>query len=134
MYGTTAELRLRLGDSVYDEIYLLPVVAEVDLASAAAEIDGVLATRYRLPIGGSGTLALLKDWNLTLAEERAYARPAGGDFPEKIRRRVEQVRKYLEMVREGTFSLPDAVENESRSVAYARSSDPVFDRKKMTGF
>ena len=134
MYATTAELRQRLGDAVYDEIYLSPAVAEADLAAAVAEIDGALTARYRLPITGSSAAALLKDWTLTLAEERAYARPAGGDYPEKTRRRVEQVRKYLEQVRAGDFALPDAEENPARSAAFAQSAEPVFGRKKMSGF
>lgn len=155
-YATAAELRQRIGGSVFDEIYNLNPVQNSsggqvlqssssdegsdiadDLESAAAEIDGAIAARYALPVTGSRSLALLKDWNLTLAEERTYARPAGGNFTEKIKRRVDQVRKYLELIRNDRFRLPDAVENSSGSggtIALVQRDDPVFDRKKMGGF
>ena len=146
-YATAAELRQRIGGSVFNEIYNLPVQSDLsdlsdksdiadDLESAAAEIDGAIAARYALPVTGSRSLALLKDWNLTLAEERAYARPAGGDFTEKIKRRVDQVRKYLDMIRADKFRLPDAPENMASSgkIALVRRDDPVFDRGKTTGF
>ncbi|MBO4647148.1 MAG: DUF1320 family protein, partial [Lentisphaeria bacterium] len=98
---------------------------------------GAVASRYALPVTGPRSLALLKDWNLTLAEERAYARPVGGDFSEKIKRRVDQVRKYLDMIRNDQFRLPDAEENSSLSdggIALVQRDDPIFDRKKMEGF
>ena len=87
-YATAAELRQRIGGSVFDEIYDVSDPFDLsgltditdDLEAAAAEIDGAIAARYALPVTGSRSLALLKDWNLTLAEERAYARPAGADF------------------------------------------------------
>ena len=146
-YATAAELRQRIGGSVFDEIYAVPEGPEPDLSglpgiaddleSAAAEIDGAIASRYALPVSGSRSLALLKDWNLTLAEERAYARPAGGDFTEKIKRRVDQVRQYLDMIRTDEFRLPDAAENSAGSaggIALVRRDDPIFDREKMEGF
>ena len=144
-YATAQELRQRIGGSVFDEIYNtsdqsdLSVRSDIidDLESAAAEIDGAIASRYSLPVTGSRSLALLKDWNLTLAEERAYARPAGGDFTGKIKRRVDQVRKYLDMIRNDQFRLPDAAENSSGSgstIALIQRDDPVFDRDKMGGF
>ncbi len=166
-YASAEELRQRIGGSVFDEIYNLsePIIpaessdeagseqAEQivlrssssdegsditdDLESAAVEIDGAIAARYALPVTGSRSLALLKDWNLTLAEERAYARPAGADFTEKIKRRVDQVRKYLDLIRNDQFRLPDAAENSSGSggtIALVQRDDPVFDREKFTGF
>ena len=144
-YATAAELRQRIGGSVFDEIYNLSDPSDLsdrsdiidDLESAAAEIDGAIASRYALPVTGPRSLALLKDWNLTLAEERAYARPAGGDFTEKIKRRVDQVRKYLDMIRSDQFRLPDAPENSSGSggtIALVQRDEPIFDRDKMKGF
>ena len=144
-YATAAELRQRIGGSVFDEIYNLSDPSDLsdrsdiidDLESAAAEIDGAIAARYALPVTGSRSLALLKDWNLTLAEERAYARPAGGDFSEKIKRRVDQVRKYLDMIRNDQFRLPDAPENSSGSggtIALVQRDKPIFGRDKMAGF
>ncbi len=144
-YATAAEFRQRIGGSVFDEIYGLTISSVLsnqsdiadDLESAAAEIDGAIASRYALPVTGERSLALLKDWNLTLAEERAYARPAGGDFTEKIKRRVDQVRKYLDMIRADQFRLPDAPENTASSgssIALIRRDEPIFDREKMGGF
>lgn len=137
-YAVKSELRARIGASIFDEIYgPLPVeTPEGDLASAAAEIDGAVAYRYALPVSGAASLALLKDWNLTLAEERAFARPVGGDFSEKIKTRVAQVRQYLAMIRTDDFRLPDAVENGSGSggVTLVQRDEPVFGRNNMGGF
>ena len=132
-YADTELLRARLGE-VFDEIYQDESDAAADLESAAAEIDGAIASRYRLPVTGKRTLSLLRDWTLTLAEERAYARAAGSGFAEKVRLRVEQVRKYLEMIRNGTFLLPDAEERKDGSVAFASCREPVFGRDNMEGF
>ncbi len=144
-YASASELRQRIGGRVFDEIYDVsdrsdlsdqPAIID-DLESAAAEIDGALAARYALPVTGERSLALLKDWNLTLAEERAYARPAGSEFSEKIKRRVNQVRKYLHLIRTDQFRLPDAPEkpaSSGSSIALIRRDEPIFDREKMGGF
>ena len=145
MYADCAELRNRIGAAVFDEIY--PGVgsdlsdrsdALSDLLAAAAEIDGALIMRYTLPVTGPLSLALLKDWCLTLAEERAYARPVGGDFTEKVKRRTDQVRKYLDMLRAGQYLLPDAVEKGSSGstgkIAIVQCDPPRFTRNQMEGF
>ena len=144
-YATAEEFRQRIGGSVFDEIYSVSGLSGLsdkpdiagDLEAAGAEIDGAVASRYALPVTGPRSLALLKDWNLTLAEERAYARPVGGDFSEKIKRRVDQVRKYLDMIRNDQFRLPDAPENSSGSggtIALVQRDKPIFGRDKMAGF
>ena len=146
-YATADDLKQRIGESVFQEIYFLSdgsdrsdVSDKVtdDLESAAAEIDGAIAFRYRLPVTGERSLALLKDWNLTLAEERAFARPVGGDYTEKIKRRVDQVRKYLDMIRADQFRLPDAPEKGAATsgsgIALVQQDKPVFGREKMSGF
>lgn len=139
-YAVVSDLSSRIGSSVFTEIYgsgTSHPEAESDLASAAAEIDGAIASRYQIPVSGERSLALLKDWCLTLAEERAYARPVGGDFTEKIKRRVDQVRKYLDMIRADQFRLPDAPENSAASganIALVKCDAPIFDRRKMGGF
>ena len=146
-YATADDLKQRIGESVFQEIYGLSdgsdrsdVSDKVtdDLESAAAEIDGAIAFRYRLPVTGERSLALLKDWNLTLAEERAFARPVGGDYTEKIKRRVDQVRKYLDMIRADQFRLPDAPEKGAATsgsgIALVQQDKPVFGREKMSGF
>lgn len=138
-YATPDELETRIGASVYGELYLSGNdQATGDLESAAAEIDGAIAYRYQLPVTGLRSLALLKDWNLTLAEERAFARPAGGDYTEKVKARVAQVRRYLDMIREDSFRLPDGVENRGGAgtggIALVQCDEPVFGRDKMKGF
>ncbi len=145
-YASVAELRRRTGRSVFDEIYgksELPDFSDLsialdDLLAAAAEIDGAIAARYRLPVTGERSLALLKDWCLTLAEERAFARPAGESFTEKVKTRVAQVRQYLDKIRDDAFRLPDAEENRSGTgaggVAIVQCDEPVFGRDRMKGF
>lgn len=136
-YAKPADLRARLGAQVFAEIYGPdPAAAAGDLASAAAEIDGAALCRYQLPVTGERTLALFSDWNLTLAEERAFARPAGNTYTEKIKIRVAQVREYLKMLREGTFKLPDAAEVSAGAggVALVQCDEPVFGRDKMRGY
>ena len=145
-YANAAELRDRIGSSIFDEIYNVSDQSDLsdrsgitdDLEAAGAEIDGALSARYALPVTGIRTLALLKDWNLTLAEERAYARCAGSEFSEKVKRRVDQVRKYLEMIRADEFRLPDAAEKEASSggggIALVQRDTPIFGRDRMTGF
>lgn len=144
-YACAEDLRLRIGGSVFCEIYYVTDGSDLsdrsditdDLESAAAEIDGALAFRYALPVTGERSLALLKDWNLTLAEERAYARAAGSEFAEKIKRRADQVRKYLEMIRADQFRLPDAAENGASSgggIALVKRDAQIFGRENMDGF
>ena len=146
-YATADDLKQRIGESIFQEIYCLSDGSDKsdqsdkisdDLESAAAEIDGAIAFRYSLPVTGDRSLALLKDWNLTLAEERAFARPVGGDYTEKIKRRVDQVRKYLDMIRADQFRLPDAPEKGAATsgsgIALVQQDKPVFGREEMSGF
>ena len=138
-YTTVDELRRRIGPAVFDEIYQVSDQSDAlsDIQAAAAEIDGAISSRYRIPVTGSVALALLKDWCLTLAEERAYARPVGGEFPEKVTKRVDNVRKYLDMIRLDQFKLSDAPENVSSNaakIALVQRDDAIFDRRKMDGF
>ena len=133
-YATPSELRARLGATIFAEIYPEETDASPDLESSAAEIDGAIASRYRLPVTGERSLALLRDWTLTLTEERAYARAAGSTFAEKVKERVAQVRKYLDLIRAGGFKFPDAEERSEGSVAFATVREPVFGRENMKGF
>lgn len=141
MYADCVELRQRLGKKIFNEIYNCtdadtPAAAESDLAAAAAEVDGSLAARYNLPVNTPRSLALLKDWVLTLAEERAYARAAGANYAEKIKSRVEQVRKYLEKIQQDLFKLPDAVEKHDSGsrIAIRHGESVLFSRNKMKDF
>lgn len=145
-YATVSELCRRIGSSIFEKIYRVegqtdfsadPAALE-DLESAGAEINGAIACRYRLPVDGAQSLALLKDWNLTLAEERAYARCAGSEYAEKVKLCIDQVRKYLDMILANQFQLPDAEEKNSSEpgsgIALFQAEKPVFGRDKMKGF
>ena len=136
-YAQISDLKERLGasfDAVYDA--LEEAAPGNDLESACAEIDCALACRYAMPVQGTRSAALLKDWNLTLAEERAYARCAGNTFADKVRLRVEQVRKYLELIRTDRFRLPDAQEKSGTGagISFLRNEKPVFTRDTMKKF
>ena len=143
-YAAVPELRSRLGASVFDEVYgesNEPDFSDLtgaadDLAAAAAEIDGVAGTRFTVPVAAAAARPLLADWQLTLAEERAYARSAGASAPEKLKERVAQVRKYLEMVLDGRFRIPGAVDGANGIGTYltTEADAPNFDRESMGGF
>lgn len=134
-YADVTALRARLGD-IFDAIYDSgdSVAAVEDLADATAEIDGVIAKRYRVPVSAPESLALLKGWNLTLAEERSYSRAAGSDFAEKVKSRVALVRKYLADVAAGTFSLAGAEENGAQSLSVVSGEKPIFTRDQMRDY
>lgn len=133
-YATIDDLKERLG-VVFGEIYgSEESAAETDLEGAAAEIDGALACRYHVPVAAPENLPLLKDWNLTLAEERTYAKAAGSQYAEKIKRRADLVRNYLDMIRLSRFSLTGAEENTSESAVLVDIAEPVFTRNKLRGF
>ena len=136
-YASREDLRDRLG-AAYQEIYgATPEAADADLGSAAAEIDGALAARYRIPVVSETAAPLLKDWTLTLAEERASARAAGANFAEKVKSRAEQVRKYLDMILADTFQLPGAAANETDGIAahvVVAADEPNFTRESLEGY
>ena len=137
-YATREELRSRLGNAAYQEIYgATPAAADDDLASAAAEIDGALAVRYTVPVVSDAAAPLLKDWTLTLAEERASARAAGASFAEKVKDRAAQVRKYLEMILADQFQLTGAAANDWDGVAahvVVSADEPNFTRESLEGY
>lgn len=134
MYADVTDFKARLGTGVYGEIYPDDAGAESDLADACAEINGCIGRRYVVPVENPGVLPLLKGWTLTLAEERAYARAAGGSFTDKVKERVAQVRKYLDDIRNGTFLLSGAEENEQGILTLNQSDPEVFGRGNMEGF
>ncbi|MBQ4106209.1 MAG: DUF1320 family protein [Lentisphaeria bacterium] len=135
-YASLNDFQSRLGTERYLALYPTPDTAETDLDAAAAELDGSLAYRYRLPVTGARTLALVSDWNLTLAEERAAVRSAGGTVDGTLRDRVEAVRHYLTLIRTGEFVLPDGTEKNDPpgGIALARCDRPVFGRERSAGF
>ena len=144
MYASVKDLQLRLG-IVYADLYAESFEAAVpdntlpesDLAAAAAEIDGTLGVRYKLPITSAAASALLKNWCVTLAEELAWARSGKEETPANVKDRVAQVRKSLERMAEGTMLLPGAVQSAhsgGSSVVAVEGNDVVFGRNKMKGY
>ena len=138
-YATADDLRRRIGKSIYAEIYdgeNGEADALADLESAAAEIDGCLSLRDTVPVTHESAQSLLWDWNLTLAEERAFARPAGATYTEKVKTRVAQVRIYLEMIRNKAFHFASIPEKTSggADIALVDGPEPVFTRDRMKGY
>lgn len=134
VYATADDLRKRIGERSFAEIYPAGENAGEDISAAQAEIDGNLSCRYEVPVTDGGALPLLKDWTLTLAEEKASARPAGSQFTEKVKLRVEQVRKYLERIRLGTFLVPGAKETEKNIFSIHKAETPLMTRDGLEGF
>ena len=136
MYAEIADLRARLGNSIFDEIYPSDEAAVEDLADAQAEVDGCISRRYIIPVTSPQALPLLKGWTLTLCEERAYSRAAGSCYAEKVTVRAAQTRKYLAAAADGSFSLPGAGENSGSSagISLIAGDEPVFTREKMKGY
>jgi phage gp36-like protein len=140
-YATAAALALRLGNA-YAAIYRdNEPAAREDLAQAAAEIDAYVGARYVVPVAAAASGALLEEWNLTLAEEKAYSRSGGSSMPEKVARRVDTVRKSLRDAASGLLRLPGAVELGSgggspggAGAALIEIEAPVFGRTKMKGY
>lgn len=135
MYATVDHLKKRLGDN-FAGLYPSEDDAAEDLAAAAAEIDGRLASRYVVPVSAPASLPLLKSWNLTLAEELGYARAVGGEYSDKVKSRLEQTRKLLDQAAKGEMLLPGAVETAAGvgSAAIIDGPEPVFTRDKMQGW
>ena len=133
-YATINELTVRLGQD-YAGLYGNDESAQADLDAAAAEIDAAAGCRYETPVVSARAEALLRDWNLTLCEERARMRCAGDILPEKIRRHVEQVRESLAKTASGELVLPGATEN-ARGPGFSTTAceEPVFTRETMKGY
>ena len=133
-YATINELAVRLGQD-YAGLYGDDATAQADLDAAAAEIDAAAGCRYETPVVSARAEALLRDWNLTLCEERARARSAGGALPEKIRMRIAHVRESLSKTASGELILPGAAENmRGQGFAAVACDEPVFTRETMKGY
>lgn len=142
MYATAPELIIRIGD-VYAGLYtdadggVMAAEIAADLAAAAAEIDGMIGMRYETPVTSVPALPLLKNWNLTLAEELSWVRSGKGDVPENVKNRVAHVRGLLGKIADGNMRLPGAQDSGSESpggMLIARSEEPVFTRNQLEGY
>ena len=133
-YATINELAVRLGQD-YAGLYGDDATAQADLDAAAAEIDAAAGCRYETPVVSARAEALLRDWNLTLCEERARARSAGGTLPDKIKMRIVLVRESLSKTASGELILPGAAENmRGQGFAAVACDEPVFTRETMKGY
>ena len=137
-YATINELKVRLGQDyagLYGNDEAGTTAAQADLDAAAAEIDAAAGCRYETPIAASGAEALLRDWNLTLCEERARVRCAGDTIPDKLRKRVVQVRESLAKTVSGELVMPGASESmRGQGFAAVACDAPVFSRETMKGY
>lgn len=141
-YAAIADLQLRLSD-LYGNLYrkldgtAMTEEAQADLDAAEAEIDGLIGTRYAVPVESGAALPLLKAWTVTLAEELAWSRSGKSELPKNVTQRAETVRKNLTLIASGKMLLQAAVQDESSgggSVVGISGNDPVFGRDKMTGY
>ncbi len=140
MYAAVEDLKKRIGD-LYADLYIAPdgsamdTDAADDLDAAAAEINGRICKRYQVPVTSPGALPLLKSWTVTLAEELAWARSGKPDTPENVKRRVDNIRKQLDAVAEGSMSL-DAAEavNTTTAGLVLQCDEPLFTKKKLRRF
>ena len=137
-YATINELKVRLGQDyagLYGNDEAGTATAQADLDAAAAEIDAAAGCRYETPVVSERAAALLRDWNLTLCEERSRVRSAGDALPGKIRMRIEHVRESLAKTASGELILPGAAENmRGQGFAAVACDEPVFTRDTMKGY
>lgn len=138
MYASSEELRRRLGP-VYQDLYSEgdDDTPSSDLESGAAEIDGMIGIRYEIPVRGTAAAALLKNWNLTLAEELAWARSGKAETPQNVQERVKTVREYLDRIAAGKMLLTGAVQTGDAgggSVVCIDGDEPIFGRRQMKGY
>ena len=137
-YATINDLKTRLGQDyagLYGNDETGTTAAQADLDAAAAEIDASAGCRYETPVASGRAEALLRDWNLTLCEERAWVRCAGDALPEKIRIRIAHVRDSLAKTVSGELILPGAAENmRGQGFAAVACDEPVFSRETTRGF
>ncbi len=137
-YATINELKVRLGQDyagLYGTDETGTATAQADLDAAAAEIDAAAGCRYETPVMSERAGALLRDWNLTLCEERARVRCAGDALPEKLKMRIAHVRASLEKTASGELVLPGAAESlRGKGFAAVACDEPVFTRETMKGY
>ena len=137
-YATINELKVRLGQDyagLYGNDEAGTATAQADLDAAATEIDAAAGCRYETPVVSERAGALLRDWNLTLCEERSRVRCAGDTLPDKLRTRIAHVRESLAKTASGDLVLPGAAESvRGQGFATVACDEPVFTRTTMRGY
>ncbi|MCE8004226.1 gp436 family protein [Billgrantia ethanolica] len=107
MYASVADMVARFGETEIVELTDLEHTGEIDTAAAeraledaTAEIDGYLASRYRLPVTGAAPLLSL------LCTDIARFRLQKGVSTEQARERYEDAVRKLERIADGRINLP----------------------------
>ncbi len=136
-YATKQDLKNRLGrhfDSLYD--VLTDDIVNSDLASAQAEIDANIQSRYLLPITDESTIVLLRSFELTLCEELAWSRVAPDNVPGSLVVRVKTVRESLRRISDGVMKLSaiELHETNAATAVFTKSDDPIFTATNMSKF
>lgn len=141
-YASTGDLKLRLSD-LYLNLYRrvdggeMTEEAQSDLDAAEAEINGMIGTRYHVPVTAGAALSLLKAWAVTLAEELAWSRSGKNELPKNVTERAATVRKNLALIADGKMILGGAEQDDvsgGGSVVGIAGNPPVFGRDKMEGY
>ncbi|MEI7825527.1 MAG: phage protein Gp36 family protein [Chlorobiaceae bacterium] len=143
MYATLTDFQARL-KNFFDQLYadkngVVDTEAALnDLIAAQAEIDAAAAVRYAVPVTAAESQPLLQDWNLTIAEEKAWGNSSIGKTPENTENRAKGVREQLKRLAKRELVLRGAAElSGTESVGGAvivESAEPVFTREKMQGW
>ncbi len=141
-YATTGELQTRLspypGLLLDDEGAFDSDTAQDYLDAASAELDSYAGMRYSTPVATSAAcLPMLKNWELTLAEELAHnANVSHGEAPDSVKTRVKSVRESLSRLADGAIALSGATEIDASAggAAIVDCDPPVMTRQRMGGF
>ncbi len=137
-YATINELKVRLGQDyagLYGNAETGAASSQADLGAAATEMDASAGCRYETPVVSDRAEALLRDWNLTLCEERARVRCAGDALPDKLKMRIVHVRESLAKTASGELILPGAAESaRGQGFSTVACDEPVFTRETMRGY
>ncbi len=137
-YATRADLSARFGaEEIADLAGAAPGEGEPDtrldaaIADASAEIDGVLAIAYDLPLY-EGTYPLLVQIACTLARHRLY----DDAEPEGVRDAATRARAKLRGIAEGKYRLvtTSGVLVARRTSAKAVGPEPALTRKALEDF
>ena len=130
-YATINELKVRLGQD-YTGLY---GTGDTGDAAAQADLDAAAGCRYETPVTSERAAALLRDWNLTLCEERSRVRSAGDSLPGKLKMRIAHVRESLAKTASGELILPGTTESpRGQGFATVACDEPVFTRDTMKGY
>ncbi|WP_445157403.1 gp436 family protein [Halomonas sp. E14] len=136
MYASVADMVARFGETEIVELTDLEHTGEIDTAvaeraleDASAEIDGYLASRYRLPV--TDTPRLLS----TLCTDIARYRLQKGVSTEQARQRYEDAVARLRGIARGEINLPlESPPPASAEPVAVRGRRRVFDDDTMRGY